>query len=165
MPTMDRNRTHSKNRILPMPRKVDPVVRRATSSDIPAMSRIRLSVTENTLSDPARITHAMYEDFLDASGRGWVAELDGEIQAFCYADKANASIWALFVSPGHEGRGFGQALLKLAADWLFDLGHECIRLSTSANTRADAFYSQQGWTRAPLSATNIGYTLRRASSS
>jgi hypothetical protein len=42
----------------------------------------------------------MYEDFLDQSGRGWVAEIEGEIVAFCYADKPNASIWALFVRPG-----------------------------------------------------------------
>jgi GNAT superfamily N-acetyltransferase len=145
-----------------MPRKPDPLFRRATSNDIPAMSRIRLSVTENTLSDPTRITHAMYEDFLDVSGRGWVAEIDGEIVAFCYADKVDASIWALFVSPGHEGRGFGQALLELAVDWLFALGHETIHLSTGADTRADRFYARQGWTRGPLSAGNIGYTLRRA---
>lgn len=145
-----------------MPRKYNPLFRRATNTDIPAMSRIRLCVTENTLSDPTRITQAMYEDFLEASGRGWVAENDGEILAFCYADKVNASIWALFVSPGHEGHGFGQALLKLAVDWLFEIGHDCIHLSTGANTRADRFYSRQGWTRAPLSATDIGYSLTRS---
>lgn len=67
-------------------------LRRATSADIPAMSRIRLCVTENTLSDPTRITHDMYEDFLEQSGRGWVAEHDGEVVAFCYADKLKGSI-------------------------------------------------------------------------
>jgi GNAT superfamily N-acetyltransferase len=144
-----------------MPQKYNPLFRRATSTDIPAMSRIRLCVTENTLSDPTRITHAMYEDFLEKSGRGWVAENAGEILAFCYADKVNASIWALFVSPGHEGHGFGQTLLKLAVDWLFEIGHDCIHLSTGANTRADRFYAQQGWTRAPVSATDIGYSLTR----
>jgi hypothetical protein len=80
-----------------------PLFRQANRSDIPAMSRIRLSVAENVLSDPSRVTAQMYEDFLEKSGRGWVAEDKGEIVAFCYADKENASIWALFVCPGHEG--------------------------------------------------------------
>jgi GNAT superfamily N-acetyltransferase len=144
-----------------MPQKSNPLYRRATSADIPAMSRIRLCVTENTLSDPTRITLEMYEDFLEKSGRGWVAENEGEILAFCYADKVNASIWALFVSPGHEGHGFGQSLLKLAVDWLFQIGHDCIHLTTGANTRADRFYSKQGWTRAPVSSTNVEYSLPR----
>jgi GNAT superfamily N-acetyltransferase len=145
-----------------MPGKYNPLFRRATSADIPAMSRIRLCVTENALSDPTRITHEMYEDFLEQSGRGWVAENDGDILAFCYADSINASIWALFVSPGHEGHGFGQSLLKLAVDWLFDIGHDRICLTTGANTRADRFYLKQGWTRAPVSATDIGYSLTRS---
>ncbi|QBE67168.1 GNAT family N-acetyltransferase [Pseudoduganella lutea] len=126
------------------------------------MSMIRLSVTENRLSDPARVTADMYERYLELSGRGWVAESDNEIVAFCYADKVNASIWALFVSPGHEGRGLGQALLKLATDWLFAIGHDSIRLTTGVNTRADRFYSAQGWSRAPVSATDIGYSLSRS---
>lgn len=139
----------------------DPLFRRATSADIPAMSRIRLCVTENTLSDPTRVTREMYEDFLERSGRGWVAESDREILGFCYADKVKGSIWALFVSPEHEGHGVGQSLLKLAADWLFEIGHDSIRLTTGANTRADRFYAEQGWTRASISATDIEYSLTR----
>ena len=145
-----------------MPSKSNPLFRRATSADIPSMSRIRLRVTENTLSDPTRITHAMYEAFLGQSGRGWVAECDGEIVAFCYADSLNASIWALFVSPGREGNGLGQSLLKLAVDWLFDIGHDRIHLTTGANTRADRFYSEQGWTREPVSPTDIRYALDKS---
>jgi GNAT superfamily N-acetyltransferase len=141
--------------------KYDLHFRLATSADIPAMSGIRLSVTENVLSNPARVTNEMYEDFLERSGRGWVAENKGEIVAFCYADKVNASIWALFVRPGHEGRGLGQTLLKQAVDWLFELGHDCVHLTTGANTRADRFYLQQGWVRTPVSSTEIAYSLAR----
>jgi GNAT superfamily N-acetyltransferase len=137
------------------------VFRRAVSADIPAMSRIRLSVTENVLSDPARITGRMYEDFLEKSGRGWVAERAGEIVAFCYADKDNASIWALFVRPGEEGRGLGRSLLKGAVDWLFEIGHERVHLSTGAGTRADRFYAAQGWLREPLGPSEIGYSLAK----
>ena len=139
----------------------DPFFRQANLTDIPAMSRIRLSVTENVLSDPTRITREMYEDFLEKSGRGWVAELGGDIAGFCYADKENASIWALFVSPGKEGRGLATSLLALAVNWLFDMGHERVHLSTGANTRADRFYAAQGWVRKPVSASEIAYSLAR----
>jgi GNAT superfamily N-acetyltransferase len=125
------------------------------------MSRMRLDVTENVLRDPTRITVEMYEDYLEKSGRGWVAESAGEVVAFCYADKINASIWALFVKPGHEGRGLGKALLQQAADWLFELGHERVHLTTGADTRADRFYAAQGWRRNPAGASDIGYSLTR----
>jgi GNAT superfamily N-acetyltransferase len=145
-----------------MSRQFDPLLRRATRADIPAMSRIRLAVTENTLSDPSRITPAMYEDFLERCGRGWVIDHAGEIVAFCYANKVNASIWALFVSPDQEGRGYGKRLLDQAAAWLFELGHDAIHLSTGANTRADRFYARQGWCRQPAGASDVGYTLKRS---
>jgi GNAT superfamily N-acetyltransferase len=138
-----------------------PLFRQAVSADIPAMSQIRLAVTENVLRDPARITVDMYEDYLERSGRGWVAESAGEIVAFCYADKVNASIWALFVRPDHEGQGLGKALLARAVDWLFDVGHECVHLTTGAGTRADRFYAAQGWLRRPVGAADIGYSLAR----
>lgn len=134
--------------------------RQATLSDIPAMSAIRLAVTENALSDPGRITEQMYRDYLELLGRGWVAESNGTVIGFSYAEKQNASIWALFVHPDQEGRGAAKALLKLATDWLFRLGHQRVRLSTGANTRADRFYSAQGWTRETLQgSTDVGYTL------
>ena len=125
------------------------------------MSKIRLSVSENTLSDPARITEQMYEDYLAYLGRGWVAEVGGEVVAFCYADRENSSIWALFVFPEYEGQGLAKRLLKLAVDWLFELGRDSVQLSTSANTRADRFYAAQGWTREFKNAKDVGYTLTR----
>jgi GNAT superfamily N-acetyltransferase len=140
-----------------------PSFRQANADDIPAMSRIRLSVTENVLSDPTRVTTQMYEDFLEKSGRGWVAELDGEVIGFCYADRGNASIWALFVSPDKEGLGIARTLLAMAVNWLFDMGNERVALTTGANTRADRFYAAQGWLREPVSATEIAYSLTRTS--
>lgn len=136
-------------------------LRRACSADIPAMSAIRLSVRENALSDPARVTLQMYEDYLDRDGRGWVAEVGGAVAAFCYADRHKASIWALFVRPGHEERGLGKALLGLAVDWLFELGHERVRLVTTAETRADRFYQAQGWTRMPGPGVEVDYVLEK----
>lgn len=138
-----------------------PRYRQATRADIPAMSAIRLAVTENVLSDPGRVTLAMYEDYLERSGCGWVAELDGAIAAFCYADR-DGSIWALFVQPGCEGRGMAKHLLRLATDWLFARGHARIRLSTGAGTRAERFYAAQGWQgRAGADGRNVDYVLER----
>lgn len=136
--------------------------RQATDSDIPAMSAIRLSVKENVLSDPSKVTERMYRDYLELLGRGWVAEVDGEIAGFCYADKTNASIWALFVSQEYEGRGLAKDLLRLAVDWLFDQGHERVQLTTSAGTRADRFYANQGWTRTALSERDAEFCLSKA---
>ncbi|WP_313872824.1 GNAT family N-acetyltransferase [Rugamonas sp. DEMB1] len=139
--------------------------RQATVADIPAMSRIRLEVRENTLADPARITQQMYLDYLERLGRGWVAEVHGEIAGFCYAASQDASIWALFIAPEHEGRGCAKRLLALAVDWLFELGNDEVRLSTAANTRADRFYAAQGWSRgAQTGATDVQYRVRKAPS-
>ncbi|MFC5512047.1 GNAT family N-acetyltransferase [Massilia jejuensis] len=144
-----------------MPTTRSPLLRQAVSADIPAMSRIRLSVTENILSDPGRVTQAMYEQYLALSGRGWVAEIDGEIAAFCYATRDEGSIWALFVQPGHEGKGLARRLLGTAAEWIFQQGHAIARLDTTAHTRADRFYARQGWQRKALSDTQVEFTLPR----
>ena len=138
------------------------VFRQATIADIPAMSEIRLSVQENILSNPARITEQMYEDYLAYSGRGWVAEVGGAVVGFSYADRKNSSIWALFVSPEYEGQGLAKRLLKLAVDWLFELGQDSVHLSTAANTRADRFYAAQGWTREVTNPTEVRYELTNA---
>lgn len=136
--------------------------RRATADDIPAMSRIRLAVRENTLSDPARVTRVMYEEYLDAKGRGWVCERDGKIIGFSYANREDGSIWALFVDPDCEGLGAGKALLTLATDWLFSLGFNEVILGTAANTRADRFYAAQGWERGEMKdACEVWYRRRR----
>ena len=124
--------------------------RRAEIADIPAISEIRLAVTENVLSNPSSITPKMCEDYLDALGRGWVGVSGQLIVGFSFAALEDQSIWALFVRPGFEGRGVGKALLGLATDWLFENGAERIILSTAVETRADGFYLAQGWTRGEM---------------
>lgn len=98
-------------------------VREAVQVDIPAMSAIRLAVTENRLRDPSRITAQMYRDYLGPLGKSWVCEVQGTIVGFAAADKTDGSIWALFVSPPHEGKGIGKALLTRMTAYLFALGY------------------------------------------
>jgi hypothetical protein len=80
---------------------------------------LRLSVAENRLSDPSRVTRDIYEDYITRRGQGWVAEL--------------------------EGRGLGQALMAACVDWLAGLGVGEAVLETGAGTRAEAFYRRFGW--------------------
>ncbi|MBB6133068.1 GNAT superfamily N-acetyltransferase [Massilia aurea] len=136
-----------------------PTFRQASVHDIPAMSRIRLSVNENRLRDPPRITPQMYADFLEKDGRGWVALVDGEIVAFSYANRIDGSIWALFVDPRFEGQGLGKQLLSLATDWLFSLGFRRVTLSTGTHTRAAQFYTRLGWRLASSSADDSVFVL------
>lgn len=126
------------------------------------MSTIRLSVTENRLSNPARVSLQMYEDYLECHGKSWVCEADGEIAGFASADKIDGSVWALFVSPEREGLGIGKRLLALVSGYLFAQGFDKIVLSTSADTRADTFYASQGWERGKMkNDVEVHYSLAR----
>jgi GNAT superfamily N-acetyltransferase len=108
------------------------------------MHRVRLLARENALHNPALITESDYLMALNALGRGWVIEEDGEIVAFAIGYRSG-SIWALFVHPGHEDRGYGTALHAVAVDWLWSLGHKRLWLGTGPGTRAERFYLSKGW--------------------
>jgi len=126
------------------------IFREAKVEDIPVLSEIRLSVMENVLSDPGKVTPEMYADYLSVSGKGWLCELGGKAVGFSVASLGDSSIWALFVRPGYEGRGIGGRLLSLATDWLFEEGASSVTLCTEAGTRADRFYERRGWRRGDI---------------
>jgi GNAT superfamily N-acetyltransferase len=139
-------------------------LRQATLADIDAMHRIRMSVVENRLRDPSRVTAVHYREMLDNSrGRGWVALDEREvIIGFAIADAVNRSVWALFVMPGNEGCGIGRKLHNVMVDWLFEQASTPLWLSTDSGTRAARFYAAAGWS--PDGTTSDGeqrFTLRR----
>ena len=121
-------------------------IRRANHHDIPRITEIRLSVRENRLTDPSRVTPADVAWFIDNPGI-WLWEESGTIQGFSAADTRDGSIWALFVTPGQEGRGIGRALLAKACDVLREAGFTRATLGTGAGTRAEGFYRNDGWIR------------------
>ena len=120
------------------------ICREAHHDDIDAMSGIRLSVSENILSDPSKVTLADYASYIEGAGKTWVAERAGCIVAFGSAHRSGL-IWALFVRPGFEGRGLGQLIMEACLSWLEQKGVARGFLDTGAGTRAEDFYRAQGW--------------------
>ena len=125
------------------------VVREASPADMPGIGHVRTSVRENLLTveqlERLGITPASVAASLLTHRKGWVAERAGQIVAFAMADRADASIFALFVLPDYEGRGLGSRLLDLALQWLWDNGAEVVWLTTAPETRAARFYARRGW--------------------
>jgi GNAT superfamily N-acetyltransferase len=120
------------------------IVRSATEADIPAMQAVRAAVRENALSDPTRITSSDYVAAITTLGYGWVVEADGAILGFAVGYKSG-NIWALFVHPDHEDRGYGKALHVEMVSRLWQEGLSRLWLTTDPGTRAETFYRSQGW--------------------
>lgn len=119
-------------------------LRSARREDIPGMHRVRLSVRENRLVN-TRVTEDDYIDAIESWGRGWVIEAEGVILAFAVGDARSGGVWALFVEPSHEGRGFGRRLHDEMVNWFWNEGHEQLWLTTDPGTRAQRFYEAAGW--------------------
>jgi len=119
-------------------------MRQARSADVPAMHRVRMSVLENRLVS-RRLSEQDYVDEIEVTGRGWVIEAAGNIVAFAVGNAATGGIWALFVEPVHEGKGYGRQLHDVMVAWLWQQGHERLWLTTGPGTRAARFYEAAGW--------------------
>ena len=72
------------------------ILRQAVAADIPGIWEVRYSVTENTLT-PGRISDQELLEAIEDTGRGWVIEDQGRIQAFAIGNAATGNIWALFL--------------------------------------------------------------------
>ena len=120
------------------------MIRQAALADIPRLMEIRAGVRENRLSDPSNVTSVDYAWFIDEH-RIDTYVVNAGIVGFAAGDPRDGSIWALFVEPGFEGQGIGQALLAAACDALVRAGHGRATLSTEPGTRAALFYAANGW--------------------
>ena len=119
-------------------------IRAAEAADIPAMHRIRQGVEENRLSDETEIIEASYLPYVIAA-TAWVAETEHGVAGFAILDESANSVWALFVDPGSEGAGIGRALHRRMLEWAREHGIRRLSLSTTADTRAERFYTAAGW--------------------
>jgi GNAT superfamily N-acetyltransferase len=145
--------------------RADCVLRRATIADIAGMHRVRTSVRENALVSVV-IADADYREHIETLGRGWVVAVGGEIVGFAIANARDGNVWALFVHPDHERRGYGRQLHDAMVAWMGERGVPKLWLTTAAGTRAERFYEAAGWARAGLAGGELRFELRnpRASS-
>lgn len=138
------------------------VFRVATPDDIPQIQLVRNAVRENRLSDPGLVTDADCADFLTRRGRGWVCIRDGRVAGFAIVDLLEHNVWALFVHPDHEAIGIGKQLHRLMLDWYFAQTDTPLWLGTAPGTRAEEFYTRQGWQRAGLvNKGEVKFEMRR----
>ena len=128
------------------------------------MHAVRLSVQENVLASP-EVTEASYIPAIEATGRGWVMVEDSEvIVGFAIGNSVTGNIWALFVRPEYEGRGYGRALQSAMLSWLFAQGVARAWLSTQPGTRAQRFYEKSGWsTTRVLASGEVAFEMRAPS--
>jgi GNAT superfamily N-acetyltransferase len=143
-------------------------VRKATASDIPTLFSVRTSVRENHI-DLARLAElgitpsSVAAALADGSTRAWVVEEQSVVVAFSIADTQTGSVFAVFVRPEAEGRGYGRALLGAAEEWLF-ARWELIWLQTDSQSdiRAHRLYRAAGWELiGPADHGEVRYEKRR----
>ncbi len=119
-------------------------LRVATAADIPAIQRIRRSVRENRL-----ISGVISDDdvrmAITVQGRGWVVDVDAAPVGFAIGNDQTGNIWALFVDPSYERRGYGRRLHDVMVAWLWSRGLPRLWLTTDPDTRAERFYRAAGW--------------------
>lgn len=126
------------------------IFRVATIDDIPGIQVVRNAVRENRLSDPGLVTDADCADFITRRGRGWVCVVEDVVAGFAIADMQEHNIWALFVHPDYESTGIGKQLHRMMIDWYFSQTDKLVWLGTAPGTRAEEFYTRQGWQRAGM---------------
>lgn len=123
-------------------------IRPALVSDVPHLFRLRTSVNENHLSveqlAQMGITEETVAGMIAASPCAWVAVVGDQPVGFSMIDMDEASLFAAFVLPTHQGRGLGRKLVLAAEEKLFEC-HEEIWLETGRETRAAGFYRSLGW--------------------
>ena len=119
-------------------------LRRAVVSDIPGIWEVRYSVSENALT-PGRISDEDVRVSIEETGRGWVIEESGRIVAFAVGNAETGNVWALFVKPEAQGRGYGTRLHAAMIEWFRLQDVERLWLSTGTDTKARTFYEKNGW--------------------
>jgi GNAT superfamily N-acetyltransferase len=110
------------------------------------MQRVRRSVRENQLVSLV-ISDDEYAEAIEDTGRGWIVDVAGDIVGFAVGNGRTGNIWALFVDPDHEGRGYGRVLHDAMIEWLWSQDLKRLWLTTAPGTRAERFYVRAGWQR------------------
>jgi GNAT superfamily N-acetyltransferase len=121
-----------------------PRLRAATRADLPRIHEVRRGTAESPLTNPALVTDAEVDWYLD-NAIFLVSEDEAGVQGFTCVNHQTGYVWGLFVIDEAQGRGHGTALLDAAVHLLRQAGHRQSFLTTGAGTRAARFYSSRGW--------------------
>lgn len=120
------------------------VVRPARPEDRQRIWTIRMSVTENMLTDPSIVADAEV-DWYQEHAVFLVSETDGLVTGFVCLNHQTGYVWALFVHPDWQGQGHGTRLLDDALKRAARHGHRQAFLTTGATSAAADFYRHRGW--------------------
>ena len=124
------------------------LIRPAEPRDVEGIFQVRTSVTENILTVTQLtgfgITKASITEMILSAPCAWVAVDAEQVVGFSMIDVDEGSLFAAFVLPSYEGKGFGKKLVQAAEDALLER-HQVAWLKTGKTTRAAGFYRHLGW--------------------
>jgi putative acetyltransferase len=124
-------------------------IRRAALADMPAVAVLHRFTMKTSLSflpdlHTPEEDQVYFRDHLFPANDVWVAEQDGALVG--YAARGDGWLNQLYVHPGHQGEGIGDALLAEAMT-----GVDALQLwAFQQNTRARRFYENRGFVLAEL---------------
>jgi len=121
--------------------------REATVNDVAQIHRIQTIARENHSSSLRDSTPEDYQELIKEHGKGWVCELEDTILGCAIVNLEDASVWALFVLPEHEGNFIGRTLHDIMTSWCFARGLPKLTLTTKPNSRAEQFCLKSGWVK------------------
>ena len=123
-------------------------IRRATASDIDALTAI-----ENAVFETDRMSRRAFRRFVRADTAAvLVAEAASRLAAYCVVlfrrGSGTARLYSIAAAPGGERNGYGRALLDAAERVAIGRGCASLRLEVRAdNDRASELYERNGYHR------------------
>lgn len=132
-------------------------MRNATPEDVESIFNVRCAVKENHLSraelSELGITPSAVTGMITGGDYTVPVALVAEkIVGFAMAQISEGYLFALFVHPGHEGKGVGRELMKVVEKELAERGVKELWLATGSEPelRAHGFYRHLGWQESGL---------------
>lgn len=128
--------------------------REATSADVPAMARCKLSDPTDSVADPrmtAYFDRQHHPQKALPARIGYVALANDAVVGYIAGHRTTRNgcageVQYLFVTPAHRRRGIGTELLRLLAKWFHEQGAQkvCVGIAGDSPPEAKPFYESVG---------------------